>query len=60
MDTLLTNTSNSYKDLLKDEHTTNQHVQLLPELPLNSLIEIYLRGVSTNNIKNKIYNQELL
>jgi hypothetical protein len=42
----------SYKELLRDGYTTTQCVQLLPELHLNALIETYLRGVSTNNIKN--------
>jgi hypothetical protein len=46
----------SYKELLRDGHTTNQCIQLLPELSLNALIETYLRGVSTNNIKNQISN----
>jgi hypothetical protein len=36
----------SYKELLRDWHTTNQCVQLLPELHLNTLIETYLRGIS--------------
>jgi hypothetical protein len=42
----------SYKELLRDGHTTNQCVQLLPELHFNTLIETYLRGLSTNDIKN--------
>jgi hypothetical protein len=42
----------SYKKLLRYEHTINQYVQLLPELYINTLIETYLRSVSTNNIKN--------
>jgi hypothetical protein len=49
----------SYKELLKDGHTTNQCVQLLLELHLNTLIETYLRGVNTNNIKNQIFNNQL-
>jgi hypothetical protein len=51
--------TSSYKELLRDGHTTNQCVQLLPELHLNTLIETYLRGVSTNTIKNKISNKQL-
>jgi hypothetical protein len=43
----------SYKELVKDGHTTNQRVQLL-ELSLNALIDTYFRGVSTNNMKNQI------
>jgi hypothetical protein len=42
----------SYKEFLRDGHATNQCVQLLLQLHLNTLIETYLRGVSTNNIKN--------
>jgi hypothetical protein len=49
----------SYKELLRDGHTTKQCVQLLSELPLNALIETYLGGVSTNNIKNQISNNQL-
>jgi hypothetical protein len=49
----------SYKELLRDGHTTNQYVQLLSELSFNVLIETYLRGVSTNNIKNQISNKQL-
>jgi hypothetical protein len=49
----------SYKVLLRGGNTTNQRIQLLLELPLNTLIETYLRGVSTNNIKNKISNKQL-
>jgi hypothetical protein len=41
----------TYKKILKDEYTTNQHIQLFTWLPLNALTETYLRGVITNNIK---------
>jgi hypothetical protein len=49
----------SYKKLLRDGYTTNQCVQLFSELPLNTFIETYLRGVSINNIKNQISNKQL-
>jgi hypothetical protein len=39
----------SYKELLRDGHTTNQRVQRPLELSLNALIKTYLRGISTNN-----------
>jgi hypothetical protein len=48
-----------YKELLRDGHTTNQCVQFLSELHLNTVIETYLRCVSTNNIKNQISNKQL-
>jgi hypothetical protein len=48
----------SYKKLLSDGYTTNHRIQLLLELPFNALIESYLRGVSTNNIKNQISNKQ--
>jgi hypothetical protein len=40
----------SYEELLRDGHTSNQHVQLLLEMSLNAVIKTYLRGVSTNNV----------
>jgi hypothetical protein len=40
----------SYKELLRDGHTTNQCIQLLSELHLNTLIVTYLKDVCTNNI----------
>jgi hypothetical protein len=49
----------SYKEFLGYEHTTNQCVQLLLKLYLNTLIETYLRDASTNNIKNQISNKQL-
>jgi hypothetical protein len=49
----------SYKEFLREGHTTNQCVQLLLELHLNVLIETYLRGVNTKNIKNQISNKQL-
>jgi hypothetical protein len=48
-----------YKEFLRDGHTTNHRIQLLPIVSLNALIETYLRGVSTNNIKNQIPNKQL-
>jgi hypothetical protein len=49
----------SYKEIIRYGHTTNQHVQLILELPLTALIDTYLKGISTNNIKNQISNEQL-
>jgi hypothetical protein len=45
-------------EIIRDAHTTYQHFQLLSKLHFNALIETYLRGISIDNIKNQIFNNQ--